>query len=140
MKREKTRPAGEQSLPAGLQFCYNLAHSWLAGLLVPAGFGLWRRNVWEGVALAFVLNSLLCALFYRADKRLAEQGMWRIPERCLHMWELVGGWPGAIFAWRHFRHKSRKGPFLAVSFLCILLDLAIIAGYAAWTAGLIFAE
>ena len=140
MKRAKPRPAGERSLPAGRQFWYFLAHGWLAGLLVPAGFGLWRRNVWEGVALAFVLNSLLCALFYRADKRLAEQGMWRIPERCLHMWELFGGWPGAIYAWRRFRHKSRKGSFLAVSIFCILLNLAALAGYAAWTEGLIFAK
>ena len=140
MKRGKNRPEGERSLPAGQQVWYFLAHGWLAGLLVPAGFGLWRRNAWEGVVLAFVLNSLLCALFYRADKRLAERGLWRIPERCLHMWELFGGWPGAVCAWRLFRHKSRKGPFLAVSLLCILLNLAIVAGYAAWTAGLIFAK
>ena len=140
MKREKVRTADRHPLPLRHRCLAFFARGWLAGLLVPAAFGLWRRNVWEGVAFAFALNSLLCALFYREDKALAEQGMWRIPERCLHMWELAGGWPGAIFAWRHFRHKSRKGSFLAVSILCILLDLAALAGYAAWSAGLISAK
>ena len=135
MSRAKNLPAGERSLPAGLQCLYFLAHGWLAGLLAPVGFGLWRGSAWAGVALAFALNSFLCALFYRGDKILAERGLWRIPERCLHMWELFGGWPGAVYAWRKYRHKSRKGSFLAVSALCILLDLALVAWLIARTGG-----
>ena len=130
MKRRSPKPDGERALPAGHQCVYFLAHGWLMGLLVPAAVGVWRGELLWGIAAALALNSLACILFYAEDKVLAERGLWRIPERCLHMWALLGGWPGALFARRKFRHKSRKTSFRIVFWLCVLLDLAILAGIA----------
>lgn len=62
------------------------------------------------------------------DKRLAENGARRIPEKWLHMCELVGGWPGALIGSEIFRHKRQKNtymyPLYGISLLHVLLWLA----------------
>lgn len=42
------------------------------------------------------------------DKRAAERSAWRVRERSLHVFEALGGWPGALLAMRVVRHKNRK--------------------------------
>ncbi|UBV43721.1 DUF1294 domain-containing protein [Deinococcus taeanensis] len=42
------------------------------------------------------------------DKRLAQQGRARLPERQLHALEAWGGWLGSWAAQLVFRHKTRK--------------------------------
>jgi len=43
------------------------------------------------------------------------------------MLALLGGWPGAWFAQRRLRHKSRKQPFRAVFWITVLLNLAALS-------------
>jgi len=83
--------------------------------------------VWMGVAsgLAFL------ALFL--DKQAAARGRSRIPERTLHILELLGGWPGTLLAMRLVRHKSRKLSYRLVTAGILLLHAAL--GYAAWKSG-----
>ncbi len=45
---------------------------------------------------------------YAIDKWKAEADDWRIPEKTLHILELLGGWPGGIVAQKRLRHKNRK--------------------------------
>lgn len=52
--------------------------------------------------------STVTALGYRSDKKRAESNAWRIPERTLHVYEMLGGWTAAFFAQRVFRHKISK--------------------------------
>jgi len=52
--------------------------------------------------------SLLTILAYSRDKRAARLGTWRTTELRLHIFEMLGGWPGALLAQRFYRHKSRK--------------------------------
>jgi len=47
-------------------------------------------------------------LLYRADKKRAKSGAWRVPEAILHWAEFFGGWPGAFIAQQTFRHKTVK--------------------------------
>lgn len=58
-----------------------------------------------------LLVNALTILSFRSDKRRAEAGARRIPERDLLTLALLGGSPGAFAARRWFRHKTRKEPF-----------------------------
>ena len=87
------------------------------------GVSLWLKHPLPGIAVAFVCNSLLEVLFYREDKRLAEQQNWRIPEFYLHFWELFCGWPGALYAQARFRHKWKKFSYMAVFWLYVILNV-----------------
>lgn len=67
--------------------------------------------------------SALTFCTYAVDKFKAKRGMWRVPERTLHLLELCCGWPGAWAAQRLFRHKSIKRSFRIVFWLMVLLNL-----------------
>lgn len=45
------------------------------------------------------------------SKEYAEHRLWRTPEAKLLFYAMVGGWPGAKFAQKNFRHKTQKQPF-----------------------------
>ena len=89
-----------------------------------------RIAVLAGIATAFVLNSLFTIWFYKTDKLLAEQQLWRIPELSLHFWELFCGWPGALYAQRKYRHKWKKASYMVVFWLCVVLNVAGVLGAA----------
>jgi len=63
------------------------------------------------VAGGYAGLSLICFIFYAADKSAAQSGGWRIKESSLLTLGLVGGWPGAILAQQFLRHKSTKASF-----------------------------
>jgi len=67
-----------------------------------------------GVIGIYVVMSGIAFAVYWADKRRAGRGAWRVSEGALHGLELLGGWPGALAAQRVFRHKWRKGRYMAV--------------------------
>lgn len=79
-----------------------------AGVLV-AGVVLGRLS-WLLLPAALVLN-LLTFYVYWQDKFAATQGTWRTKEDNLHLFGLLGGWPGAWFAHQILRHKSAKQSF-----------------------------
>ena len=97
------------------------------GVLIPVGVAFWQSSVLMGIVTAFVLNSLLAIVFYYEDKHLASNNYWRIPELILHCWELISGWPGALFAQWTFRHKNRKLSFQLVFWLCVIVNVAVIS-------------
>lgn len=93
----------------------------LAGLLVLPVMALHRRALdlrWAG-AYGLVVSTLTYCLYTR-DKRRALEGEWRISEAQLHLWELLGGWPGAWIAQRRLRHKCSKGSYQFVFWLIVL--------------------
>lgn len=61
-----------------------------------------------------LVMSIVAWVTYGIDKRAATKQTWRVPERRLHLIELLGGWPGAYLAQRVLRHKSRKLPFRVI--------------------------
>lgn len=45
-------------------------------------------------------------------------------EARLHLFELCGGWPGALLGQRVFRHKTRKAPFQVAFYLAVIANVA----------------
>lgn len=64
---------------------------------------------------------------YALDKSAARNRQWRTPENTLHMLSLMGGWPGAMLAQQMLRHKSAKRSFLAVFWLTMTANIAVLA-------------
>lgn len=76
---------------------------------------------WRVLVSAPVAISAFTFLAYRSDKRSAEAGEWRVPESTLHLFELLGGWPGAFFAQQRFRHKVVKVSYQISFWLIVAL-------------------
>jgi uncharacterized membrane protein YsdA (DUF1294 family) len=84
------------------------------------------------VYLALLLAmSTVTVLVYWWDKRRAQAGGRRVPEKVLHLLAVGGGWPGAWWAQRRLRHKTQKVRFLTVFWLLVAVHLAAV-GVAAY--------
>ena len=82
-----------------------------------------RLPVLAGIASAFLINSLFTIWFYKEDKQLAERSLRRIPEFHLHFWEVLCGWPGALYAQRRYHHKWKKRSYMIIFWLYVALNL-----------------
>ncbi|MEN8662277.1 MAG: DUF1294 domain-containing protein [Lentimonas sp.] len=61
------------------------------------------------ITISYILTvSLITYRFYWHDKRQAQNSGQRIPEKVLHLLELIGGWPAAFIAQQQFHHKTSK--------------------------------
>ena len=69
--------------------------------------------------------NLVTWFLFRSDKRRAESGHWRIPERTLLLACTAGGAIAGWFAMATFRHKTRKRLFTAVLYAIVLLHVAL---------------
>ncbi len=96
----------------------------LVVLLVAPGIAIarlfWTDLAWTLAGWMVVASAITYGL-YAWDKRRAQRGEWRISENVLHLWELLGGWPGAFLAQRHLRHKSAKLTYLITFWLIVIL-------------------
>ncbi|WP_366935610.1 DUF1294 domain-containing protein [uncultured Microbulbifer sp.] len=72
-----------------------------------------------------VLSAIAFALYYY-DKSAARRGNRRIRERTLHLFALLGGWPGALAGRRLLRHKTRKQPFRSIFWLTVIGNIALL--------------
>lgn len=72
-----------------------------------------------GVYLAL---SVLTFLVYAIDKSAARNNRWRTKESTLHLFSMVGGWPGALLAQKILRHKSKKEEFRTVFWVTVLIN------------------
>ncbi len=111
----------------------SLADFWLAAtgiaiyLLLPVPVLLGWLPV--PVIPAAAVTGMVTALLYYRDKQIAAgraATTWRISERTIHLWELLGGWPAGIICRRLLHHKSRKTGFRLVSALCMAVNLAAV--------------
>ncbi len=84
------------------------------GYLIMCG-GAWMTGA---SAAAYVVFGL--------DKRRAEAGLWRVPERTLLWIAGLGGWPGAKLAQWRLRHKTRKTNFAGLLNAIALMQFILI--------------
>lgn len=73
--------------------------------------------------LAYLTMSAIAVAAYAHDKKKAKTGTWRTTESFLHWIELLGGWPGALFAQHQIRHKNNKASYQAVFWAIVVLHL-----------------
>lgn len=88
------------------------------------------------LALAMTTLSLITLCIYAYDKRQAGRSGWRVSEKQLHLFALLGGWPGALIGRRWLRHKSIKTRFRIVFWLTVIGHVALASGvtYVVWHA------
>ena len=75
------------------------------------------------VILGLYLGASAVSFFlYAHDKSAAQKGRWRTNENTLHIFSLIGGWPGAFVAQKLLRHKSRKESFQILFWTTVVLN------------------
>ena len=74
----------------------------------------------------YLLLNLATFWSFARDKRSAARHGRRVPERRLHLLELLGGFPAAFMAMYLLRHKCRKPGFVLVSLGASLLNLVVV--------------
>ena len=75
-----------------------------------------------------LILSIASFVLYGLDKRRAVHGGRRVPEFTLQLLAFLGGWPGALFGQRQFRHKTMKTPFLIVFWFLVVAHVALVGG------------
>jgi len=75
----------------------------------------------------YAAMSAITFVVFGFDKLAAWRGKRRVPEKTLHLLSFLGGWPGALVAMPVFRHKRRKGSFVAIVTLIVFVHVAFIA-------------
>jgi uncharacterized membrane protein YsdA (DUF1294 family) len=78
--------------------------------------------------------SLLTFLVYAFDKSAAVSGRWRTAEQTLHLFGLIGGWPGALLAQQLLRHKTSKQSFISVFWFTVILN---VCAFVLWHSGVL---
>ena len=82
--------------------------------------------MFEIVSLYIVGINLAAFAGFWFDKRAAEAGRYRIPERTLLLLAAAGGTSGAVAAQQLFRHKTRKEPFRSILWLIAAAQAALL--------------
>lgn len=83
-------------------------------------------SVFTVYALFLLAISFATFLFYGADKRRAEKGAWRVPEKVLLFLSIFGGAFGAIIAMKVFRHKTKHWYFTVVNVLGVVIHAGLL--------------
>ena len=78
----------------------------------------------KNLIVAYFALSIITYLAYAYDKSKAQRGAWRTPESTLHLFSLIGGWPGAAIAQQLLRHKSQKREFRVAFWFTVVINLA----------------
>lgn len=74
--------------------------------------------------------NVIGAVVVYIDKRRAKRGKWRVPEKTLFLFALLGGCPGVYGAMRLFHHKTLHKRFMWGIPAIFVLQLALFAvGY-----------
>ncbi|RCU45629.1 DUF1294 domain-containing protein [Corallincola holothuriorum] len=73
----------------------------------------------------YIAVSVVTFFAYALDKSAAQNNRWRTQESTLHLFGLMGGWPGAFYAQNKLRHKSKKSAFKHVFWFTVVINLAM---------------
>lgn len=72
----------------------------------------------------YLTASILTFAVYGFDKLAAKKSWRRVPERSLHIFSFAGGFIGALFGRKCFRHKTTKPEFLIIPVIAAIIHTA----------------
>lgn len=78
------------------------------------------------LSATFAVSSTVAYWLYAKDKAAAKSGAWRVPENNLHIVALLFGWPGALFAQKRLRHKTKKQSFRARFWFTVVVNISVV--------------
>ncbi|MDE3271435.1 DUF1294 domain-containing protein [Pseudoalteromonas sp. G4] len=73
--------------------------------------------------------SVFAFVVYGIDKFKAKRDKARVPESTLHIYSVLGGWPGAVLGQHVFRHKTVKQPFKKHLYISIVMNMLCLLFY-----------
>ncbi|MBA6348335.1 DUF1294 domain-containing protein [Colwellia sp. BRX8-9] len=85
------------------------------------------NHIPKNLLLAYLGLSVVTFLAYWFDKSKAQRGAWRTQESTLHMFSLLGGWPGAAIAQQILRHKSQKREFRTSFWFTVFVNIGALS-------------
>lgn len=89
------------------------------------------KYILYAIAIYLLIINLAGFLFMMIDKQKAKKDKWRIPERTLFLFAILGGSIGSILGMRIFRHKTKHWYFVVGMPLILVLQIALIC-YLKW--------
>jgi uncharacterized membrane protein YsdA (DUF1294 family) len=78
------------------------------------------------LSLFYFVLSAITFFTYGLDKFLAVKEKTRISEKTLHLFALIGGWPGAYVGQQVFRHKISKQKFRHIFWLTMIVNVFVL--------------
>ncbi len=72
-----------------------------------------------------IVVSLITFVLYGVDKSKARRHAWRIPEKILLGFGLLGGAVGGLLGMNAFHHKTKHGYFWVVNILGLIIQAAL---------------
>jgi uncharacterized membrane protein YsdA (DUF1294 family)/cold shock CspA family protein len=113
---------GERATPVRSPGRSNIPLLFASCFLFVVSAAVFTGNLPRAVLVLYLGGSVIAFLAYAYDKSAALNDQWRTKESTLHLFALLGGWPGALAAQRFLRHKSKKISFQAVFWVTVLLN------------------
>lgn len=84
--------------------------------------------LWKALIIWLVIINLVGFVICFADKKKAQKGKWRIPEKTLFTVSGIGGCYGFLLGMSLFRHKTQHLSFkILIPLFCVLWTAAIVA-------------
>ena len=87
-------------------------------------------TLYKCAAVYLAAVNVVTFFLYGVDKRKAKKGQWRVPEKTLFLFPLLGGSLGGILGMKVFHHKTKHWYFRWG--LPAILVLQIAAAFAVW--------
>ena len=81
---------------------------------------------WQILLLYWLVLCLISYIQFYVDKKKAQRGQWRIPEKTLFITAALGGAAGALLAMKQFRHKTKHKSFTIGIPALLILYIAIV--------------
>lgn len=116
---------GEQAMPSSSSGYSSIPPVFACGFLVFVAASAFADKLPKAVLAFYLVASAVAFFAYAFDKSAAQNNRWRTQENTLHLFALLGGWPGALAAQRLFRHKSKKTSFQAVFWGTVFLNCGV---------------